>query len=79
MEIAPCVVAHDDEPDDYSMNSLFGEKDDDTGIFERQPSEYGMFADNSRCSSMTLKAKKLKRKPARPARRSPRRACSRTQ
>ena len=35
----------------------------------RQPSEYGMFADNSRCSAMKpLKVKKLKRKPARPAR-----------
>ena len=70
------------------LGVVFGEEDDDTGVFPdnhpnqwprhdprqpsvflRQPSEYGTFAENSRCSAMKpLKVKKLKRKPARPAR-----------
>ena len=78
MKIAPLVLPHDGETDCYDMESLFGEDDDSVfpdnhpNQWPRQPSEYGMFADNSRCSAMKpLKVKKLKRKPARPARKSP--------
>ena len=56
----------------YDMKRLFGEDDDSVfpdnhpNQWPRQPSQYGMFADNSRCSAMKpLKVKKLKRKPAR--------------
>ena len=68
MKIAPLDLPHDGETDCYDMESLFGEDDD--SVFPdnhpRQPSQYGVFADNSRCSAMRpLKVKKLKRKPAR--------------
>ena len=71
----------------WTISLMMHHGEDDDSVFPdnhpnqwlRQPSQYGMFADNSRCSAMKpLKVKKLKRKPARPARSSPK-ECSRPQ